>query len=219
MSGKYLASSHEGEIKLWDIRASQSPVQYMNAHLSRIYDIDWSSDDENHLVTTSQDSTVKFWNVASPTKAESIIKMQQPVWCVRYTPFGHGLLTLTFQSVVRGENCLMLWNNNDLAAPVHKFYGPDMILDLAWRQSPDTNRCQLVTWSKDLALRLQEISLQLQERCGLVLDEEDLLDKLEEGGGGEVEMGRGEERLRGDRGGGVKGPGRRGKEAEGGGGS
>ena len=80
----------------------------------------------------------------------------------------------------------MLWNNNDLAAPVHKFYGPDMILDLAWRQSPDTNRCQLVTWSKDLALRLQEISLQLQERCGLVLDEEDLLDKLEEGGGGEA---------------------------------
>jgi WD40 repeat protein len=114
VSGKYLASSHEGEIKLWDIRAGQSPVQYINAHLSRIYDLDWSSDDENHLVTTSQDATVKFWNVASPTRAENTIKMAQPVWCVRYTPFGHGLLTLPFQSVVRGENCIMLWNNNDL---------------------------------------------------------------------------------------------------------
>jgi hypothetical protein len=36
------------------------------------------------------------------------------VWCVRYTPFGHGLLTLPFQSVVRGENCIMLWNTNYL---------------------------------------------------------------------------------------------------------
>jgi hypothetical protein len=38
-----------------------------------------------------------------------------------------------------------------------------MILDLAWRQgSPDSNRCQLVTWSKDLALRLWEMGLELQ---------------------------------------------------------
>jgi hypothetical protein len=43
-----------------------------------------------------------------------------------------------------------------------------MILDLAWRQgSPDSNRCQLVTWSKDLALRLWEMGLELQGLFGI----------------------------------------------------
>ena len=54
VSGKYLATAHEGEVKLWDTRTSKSPVQYINAHLSRIYDMDWSPDDENHIVTTGQ---------------------------------------------------------------------------------------------------------------------------------------------------------------------
>ena len=64
VSGKYLASAHEGEVKLWDIRTSKSPVQYINAHFSRIYDMDWSHEDENYLVTTSQDRTVKYWNIS-----------------------------------------------------------------------------------------------------------------------------------------------------------
>ena len=172
VSGKYLATAHEGEVKLWDIRTSKSPVQYINAHYSRIYDMDWSHDDENHLVTTSQDHTVKFWNISNPSKAESIIKVQSaPVWRVGHTPFGHGLLTLGMQSVILGENNIMLWNNNNLVSPVHTFYVPDMILDLAWRQWPDSNRCQLVTWSKDLTLRMWNIDPELQEKCGVVIED------------------------------------------------
>lgn len=181
VSGKYLASAHEGEIKLWDIRASKSPVQYINAHLSRIYDMDWSHEDENHLVSASQDMTVKYWNISNPGKAEGIIKVQSaPVWRVNRTPFGHGLLTLGMQSVVRGENNLMLWNNNNLVSPVHTFYVPDMILDLAWRQWSESNRCQLVTWSKDLTLRIWNLDLELQEKCGLVLEEEVEIDRSED---------------------------------------
>ena len=175
VSDKYLASAHEGEVKLWDIRTSKSPVQYINAHFSRIYDMDWSHEDENYLVTTSQDLTVKYWNISNPNKTERIIKMQTaPVWRVSHTPFGHGLLTLGMQTVVRGENNISLWNNNNLQAPVHTYYLPDMILDLAWRQWPDSNRNQLVTWSKDMNLRVWNINLDLQEKCGVVIEDSEI---------------------------------------------
>jgi len=175
VSGKYLATAHEGEVKLWDTRTSKSPVQYINAHLSRIYDMDWSPDDENHIVTTGQDSTVKYWNISNPNKAENVIRVQNtPAWRVAHTPFGHGLITLGMQNLVRGENTLTLWNNNNLVGPVHTFYVPDMILDMAWRQWPGSNRCSLITWSKDYSLRLWNIGLDLQQKCGHVVEDFDI---------------------------------------------
>jgi len=180
VSGKFLASAHEGEVKLWDMRSSCLPAQYINAHLQKIYGLDWSFDQEDHLVTASQDSTVKFWNIASPGKAENVMKISQaPVWKVRYTPFGDGLLTLMMHTLLRGENNLMLWDRHDLRSPVHTFYGhSDMVLEFNWRQLGDTSKYQLVTWSKDLTLRLWTIDNDLQRQVGQVLD--DTEDKIED---------------------------------------
>ena len=110
VSGKYLASAHEGEVKLWDMRNTSGPVLYINAHLSRIYDLDWSYDQEDSLVTSSQDATVQFWNIASPNKAENMIKTPgSPVWKLSHTPVGSGLLTLGMQKMLRGQTLLLKW--------------------------------------------------------------------------------------------------------------
>ena len=103
MSGKYLASAHDGEVKLWDIRKSSHPVQYISAHLSRIYSLDWSPDHEDSLATSSQDSTVLFWNLASPSKPQGSLRAPggAPVWQLQHTPFGSGLLTLMMHTVLR----------------------------------------------------------------------------------------------------------------------
>ena len=157
VSGKLLASTHNGEVKLWDIRKSNSPVQSIAAHLSRIYSLDWSWDHEDSLATSSQDSTVMFWNLANPSKAEATIKTSgAPVWQLQHTPFGTGLLTLVMHTVLRGENNLMVWSRTDLRAPVHTFYGhTDMVLNFGWRcPRPEDSRTRLVTWSKDGTLRL-----------------------------------------------------------------
>eukprot|EP00092_Neocalanus_flemingeri_P016448 GFUD01017798.1.p1 GENE.GFUD01017798.1~~GFUD01017798.1.p1 ORF type:complete len:1001 (-),score=341.96 GFUD01017798.1:929-3931(-) len=175
VSGKYLASAHEGEVKLWDIRNCSSPVQYITAHLSRIYDLDWSCDQEDSLATSSQDSTVQFWNLASPSKAENVIKIPgAPVWRLQHTPVGCGLLTLVMHTLLRGENNLMLWNRQNLRAPVHTFYGhTDMVLDFGW-VTVHGGRSQLVTWSKDCSMRVWDIDLELQRKCGLEVGEEEL---------------------------------------------
>ena len=184
VSGKYLASAHEGEVKLWDVRNPSSPVQYINAHLSRIYDIDWSHEQEDSLATSSQDSTVQFWNLASPTKSENMIKLPgSPVWKLQHTPVGSGLLTLAMQTVLRGQNNLMLWNIPDLRSPVHTFYAHDMVLDFGWFSSPHHNsRSQLVTWSRDCTLRIWEMDSEVQRKCGLETEldmKEDCVDEAE----------------------------------------
>ena len=157
VSGKLLASTHNGEVKLWDIRKSTSPVQSIAAHLSRIYSLDWSRDHEDSLATSSQDSTVMFWNLANPSKAEATIKTPgAPVWQLQHTPFGTGLLTLVVSTVLKGENNLNLWSRTDLRSPINTFYGhTDLVLNFGWRcPRPEDLRTSLVTWSKDGTLRL-----------------------------------------------------------------
>ena len=179
VSGHYLASAHEGEVKLWDTRNTSSPLQFINAHLSRIYDIDWSYEQEDCLATSSQDSTVQFWNInniASTHKSENIIRVPgTPVWKLSHLPVGSGLLTLVMQSVFRGQNNLMLWNTQDLRQPRHTFYGQDTVLDYAWLHPQ-----HLVTWSRDCALRVWEIDSELRRKCGLDTDEDEDTIKVDE---------------------------------------
>jgi len=183
VSGKYLASAHDGEVKLWDERRLAAPVLAINAHLSRIYALDWSWDHEDSLVTSSQDSTVMFWNVSSPGAAEHTMKVAgAPVWRLQHTPFGSGLLTLVMRTLVRGENNLVLWNRADLRAPVHTFYGhTDMVLGFGWRCGRQGDpRTRLVTWSKDGTLRRWEIDAAMQRRCGQEVEEVEEVKQEEE---------------------------------------
>ena len=60
-----IATSHDGDLKLWDIRKSSTPFMYMSAHIGRIFSLDWSPQCQDSLVTSSQDCYVKFFNVNS----------------------------------------------------------------------------------------------------------------------------------------------------------
>lgn len=176
-----LATAHDGDIRLWDHRKGSSPVQYIAAHLSKIHGLDWSpiQGQEYHLATSSQDCTVKFWDVTNPCRAQSVLPSSSPFWRARYTPFGDGLITVVVPQLRRGENSLLLWNASNLRAPVHTFVGHiDVVLEFEWRKHcEETKDYQLVTWSKDQSLRIWRIDSQLQKLCG---HDTDLLDDLEQ---------------------------------------
>lgn len=80
-----LATAHEGDVRLWDWRKGSSPVQYIAAHLHKIHGLDWSANQEYQLATSSQDCTVKFFDVNNPRVVENTLRTVSPVWRARFT--------------------------------------------------------------------------------------------------------------------------------------
>jgi len=168
--GTYLASAHEGDVKLWDARNDSAPLTYLSAHMSRVHSIDWSYT-ENSLVTASNDCTVKFHTVTgkSVETSNSSLSTSVPVWRACHTPFGDGMVTVLVPHFGAHEHSLFLWNVKNLTTPVHTFVGHrDVILDFEWRKcGGGALDYQMVTWSKDQSLRMWALDPETQYRCGV----------------------------------------------------
>uniref|UniRef100_I3MF48 WD repeat domain 59 n=1 Tax=Ictidomys tridecemlineatus TaxID=43179 RepID=I3MF48_ICTTR len=171
-----LATSHDGDVRIWDKRKPSTAVEYLAAHLSKIHGLDWHPDSEHILATSSQDNSVKFWDYRQPRKYLNILPCQVPVWKARYTPFSNGLVTVMVPQL-RRENSLLLWNVFDLNTPVHTFVGhDDVVLEFQWRRQKEGSKdYQLVTWSRDQTLRMWRVDYQMQRLCA-----NDILDGVDE---------------------------------------
>ncbi|XP_029000003.1 GATOR complex protein WDR59 isoform X2 [Betta splendens] len=161
-----LASSHDGDVRIWDKRKPNTATEYVAAHLSKIHGLDWHPDNEFILATSSQDNSVRFWDYRQPRKYLNILSCQVPVWKARYTPFSNGLVTVMVPQL-RRENSLLMWSTLDLNSPVHAFVGhDDVVLEFQWRpQKEGSKDYQLVTWSRDQTLRIWRVDPQLQKLC------------------------------------------------------
>nr|CAD7194662.1 unnamed protein product [Timema douglasi] len=173
-------------IYLWDIRDLRRPSLSLSAvaGATQIHGLDWSPTQENQIATSSQDCTVKFFDVNNPRRAESILTTSSPVWRARYTPFGEGLVTVVVPQLRRGENSLLLWNISNQTSPVHTFVGhTDVVLEFEWRKiGEDTPDYQLITWSKDQSLRIWKIEPFLQKLCGQEQEDADSTSDMQENG-------------------------------------
>lgn len=168
VSGNLLATAHDGDLRIWDQRMGSCPIQYITAHLARIHGINWSHRHESSLTTSSQDGTVKYFDINNPRRAERIITNASPVWRARYTPFADGLVTVIVPHLGRGENSLLLWNNGTQSAPICSFVGhTDVVLDFAWRPNRQTasGDMELITWSRDQTVRVWNVDEALQKLC------------------------------------------------------
>ncbi|KAI9322358.1 hypothetical protein BX666DRAFT_1848601 [Dichotomocladium elegans] len=145
-----LASAHDKDVKIWDIRKGAVPITTISAHTKKIYGIDWSRQNDHDI----------YWNIHAPEKEQEAIMTNFPVWRARNTPFGNGVLTMP----QRTETTLYLYSRDSPAKAVHTFEGhTDTVKEFVWRwkggNGPEDDReFQLVTWSKDQYLRLWPIS-------------------------------------------------------------
>nr|NP_001037822.1 uncharacterized protein LOC723798 [Ciona intestinalis]BAE93319.1 zinc finger protein [Ciona intestinalis] len=151
------ASSHDGNIRIWDSRNCKIAVQHITAHLSKIYSLDWSRSEEFMLSSSSQDSNIRFWNTREePRSPEGTINVGKPVWKAKYTPFGNGILSTGIVNF--RETPISLWSLEETSQPVITYTGhTDVVLHAHWRKCNEVQNdqnWQLVTWSKDQTLRL-----------------------------------------------------------------
>ncbi|XP_068202379.1 uncharacterized protein Wdr59 isoform X1 [Palaemon carinicauda] len=173
----FLASGHDCDIRVWDDRKTSQPLHYISAHLSKINGLDWSPNHEHHLVSASNDCSVKFFDITNARKEENFINTHSPVWRAKYTPFGEGVVTVVMPQLRRGENSLLLWSVTDVGAPAHTFVGhTDVVLEFEWRQSlSNPGDIQMVSWARDHSLRIWNIDHQLQRMCGHEAEDESML--------------------------------------------
>ena len=169
--GNYLATAHEGDVKLWDTRADTSPLSCVSVHMSRVHSLDWSYAHVDTLVTASNDCTVKFHTINNNNQIISSpdygnLTTSVPVWSARHTPFGDGLVTVLVPHFGAHDHSLFLWNNNNLSTPVHTFVGHrDVILDFEWRKyGGGALEYQMVTWCRDQTLRMWNVDTELAYR-------------------------------------------------------
>ncbi|KAI8641629.1 hypothetical protein BD408DRAFT_444202 [Parasitella parasitica] len=165
-----IASAHDKDVKIWDLRKGAVPVTSITAHSKKIYGIDWSRQNDHDIVTCSLDKLVKFWNIHSPEEEEEVIVTDTPIWRARNTPFGNGVLIMP----QRTDSKLTLYNRACAETPVHAFDGhQDTVKEFVWRWKGDSNgstgddrEFQLVTWSKDQNLRLWPVSKEIMKSVG-----------------------------------------------------
>ena len=141
--------------------------------------MDFSPVRENQLVSGAKDLCVKMWDVnqiindiKNPVNQFSVPE-QVTVWNVKYTPFGEGLVTLSYDpDNPRMSQNLMLWSaspHSKNETPKHRFFGNiNGIQEFAWRNvNPlvDRNEHQLVTWDRECVLALWPIGAKIRQMC------------------------------------------------------
>lgn len=156
---RLIASVHDGEVFIWDVRKESAPITKIMAH-KQISSMDWSYHSECELVTSSTDRTVKFWDYQKPSICQAILQTGNPVSKVKYTPFGRAIITIS----QRADFTVRMWNLSDLEQPVYQFMGhKDVVSSLDWRTCDvgEDYEYQLLSWSKDSNLRFWPIDINL----------------------------------------------------------
>lgn len=173
-----VATSHEIDVRIWDLRQPSQPLHYIAAHLQKINGMDWNpnkTEAEQELTTCSQDNTIKQWNLVShKIKPSANVSTKSSIWRVRYAPIQQTvLLTSTLPQLKYRDECstLNLWSlktnrygkiKSDLMLSL--IGHTDVVVDFDWRpRAVGSLDCELLSWSKDQTVRVWSINHQLIE--------------------------------------------------------
>lgn len=176
-----LASSHGNDIYIWDLRNGLTPLYVLSGHESSVNSIDFKRLKRNEIMSSSNDGTVKFWDITSTNKCTRTIRTDFPIWRGRYLPFGNGYCVMP---MIGGNNSVYMMNLEDNLndngttqdvvkkfQPVKTFKGHNgRVIDFLWRQryphdtEIDNREFQLVTWSKDSNLKLWPITDEIYDK-------------------------------------------------------
>lgn len=105
-----LASSHGNDVFIWDIRHGSTPLFKFEGHESGVNSIDFNKFNRNEIMSSSNDGTVKFWDLSNDGSCLKTISADFPIWRGRYLPFGNGFCIMP---TVGGSNSVFLMSLNE----------------------------------------------------------------------------------------------------------
>eukprot|EP00074_Homo_sapiens_P054360 XP_005262629.1 F-box-like/WD repeat-containing protein TBL1Y isoform X3 [Homo sapiens] len=137
-SGMLLAScSDDMTLKIWSMK-QDACVHDLQAHSKEIYTIKWSptgpaTSNPNSsimLASASFDSTVRLWDVEQGVCTHTLMKHQEPVYSVAFSPDGKYLASGSFDKYVH------IWNTQS-GSLVHSYQGTGGIFEVCWNARGD----------------------------------------------------------------------------------
>ncbi|KAF8326823.1 WD40-repeat-containing domain protein [Cantharellus anzutake] len=167
-----LASSHRGNVLIWDDRKGALPLTTIRAHDSKVYGIDWSRTTPSQIVTCGLDKSIKQWDLhdlgppideSNPFKLSTCIAeiyTTYPVWRARHLPFGSGVLSLPQRNATKLE----MFSLENLDDPIADFdRSPGLVKEYVWRvkggSDPLYGEMHIVTGTSFNLIMVQTIAI------------------------------------------------------------
>lgn len=161
-SGQMIATAHEGDVKIWDIRMmhANSPMLFITASMERVTNLDWSPIFSNEILTSSQDKLIRLWDISSPEEPILSTSLSHSISLASYTPFGDGIATIGKAP----DLMIRLWKPDRTLGKlnrIHEFIGhSEGIKSFDFRKAPQTfgvgnnEDYHIISWSKDSRLKV-----------------------------------------------------------------
>lgn len=100
-------STNDKTIRIWDAKDLKETQTISNAHKTCILSVDHNPNKPYHIVTSSQDRTIKFWDLRNTDKPllKVLSSHSHWIWCVKYNRY-HDQLIISCGS----DSNVSLWN-------------------------------------------------------------------------------------------------------------
>ncbi|KAM3719012.1 Carnosine N-methyltransferase [Dirofilaria immitis] len=137
LSTNLLCTSHCTDLRLWDKRNVNLPLQTVSAHVQKISCIMWHPTNATCFLTAGLDGYIKMWDSSNLTKPRhSLGMLSTPIWKIKFSSDGNEFASIPLPPYGQvEESCaLSLWKTSTLEIVQVIECENDVLLDLCWQR-------------------------------------------------------------------------------------
>ncbi|KAJ5273520.1 hypothetical protein N7478_008645 [Penicillium angulare] len=146
-NSRYLSSSMDGAIKLWDLNTGGCTLQ-LDGHREEISSVLWSQDGSS-LVSASHDKTIKVWDLSSGKCTSTLEEHSEWVTSLSWSPDGKNVIS------VSDDGSAKIWDPASGCCTKTVVGEADVKLSVLWPLSETT---RLITVKKDDEIKVMDLA-------------------------------------------------------------
>uniref|UniRef100_A0AC35U658 WD_REPEATS_REGION domain-containing protein n=1 Tax=Rhabditophanes sp. KR3021 TaxID=114890 RepID=A0AC35U658_9BILA len=133
---QWIATAEDCFVRMYDFRHTKRPFNEVKVHDQRIIDMKWDNIEDDCLITTSHDKTIKFWdanNLYNPINVIRLEKHSPPVGNIFCSPTGQFYATIPKPYYSKDDKTLTIWKRPSQTTSFHFDFEGDMLQSGAWQ--------------------------------------------------------------------------------------